>query len=62
MKVFAENEIAVIEKVCTELGGKTAKVLSDLSHDEPAWALATELEKLDQQLMRYGTSEDVEAL
>ncbi len=60
--MFAENESAIIDRVCRELGGLTAKALSDISHDEPAWALAADMQKLDSQLMHYGTSEDVEGL
>jgi uncharacterized phage-associated protein len=60
--VFSSEERAIIERVCAELGRKTAKALSDLSHDEPAWALANNLDKLDPELMHYGGAEDPEGL
>jgi uncharacterized phage-associated protein len=59
---FSPEERAIIERICRELGGKTAKALSELSHDEPAWALANDLDKLDPELMHYGQSEDPEGL
>ncbi len=62
MRVFSGEEGAIIERVCLELGQKTAKELSDMSHDEPAWARADELEKLDSELMFYGNAEDPEGL
>lgn len=60
--VFSSEERAIIERVCAELGRKTAKALSDLGHDEPAWALANDLDKLDPELMQYGGAEDPEGL
>ena len=60
--VFSAEERAIIERVCVEFGRKTAKALSDLSHDEPAWALANDLDKLDPELMHYGGAEDPEGL
>ncbi len=62
MSVFSREEAAIIERVCQELGGKTAKELSDMSHEEPAWARADELDKLDPELMFYGNAEDPEGL
>jgi uncharacterized phage-associated protein len=62
VRVFSANERVVIDVVCRRFGGKTAKELSSLSHSEPAWALATDLAKLDSGLMHYGDSEDPEGL
>ncbi len=62
LNVFSREERDVIDKVCRELGGETAQALSELSHDEPAWVVASELDKLDPQLMHYGRSEDPEGL
>lgn len=59
---FSKQELVIIEQVCKELGAKTASELSKLSHDEPAWALASDLDKLDEGLMHYGESEDPEGL
>jgi uncharacterized phage-associated protein len=61
-RAFSDDERAIIDRVCRRLGGKTATELSSLSHAEPAWALATDLEKLDPELMSYGSSEDPEGL
>jgi len=60
--VFSAAERTVIDHVCRRLGGKTAKALSHLSHEEPAWALATELDKLDPELLHYGKATDPEGL
>ncbi len=62
MDVFSHDERNVIDKVCRELGSETAQALSKLSHDEPAWVAASELDKLEPQLMHYGRSEDPEGL
>lgn len=62
MRVFSSAERVIIDSVCREFGGKTAKELSSLSHAEPAWELAADLEKLDPDLMCYGSSEDPEGL
>lgn len=62
MKLFSAEELAVIDEVCRAFGSKTAKELSELSHAEPAWALAAELDKLNPELMSYGRSEDPEGL
>lgn len=62
MGVFAKQELAVIDVVCKELGGKTAKVLSDLSHQEPAWHYAEIMEKLSPELIAYGHAEDPDGL
>ncbi len=59
---FTADERAVIDQVSRELGGKTANVLSKLSHEEPASALAVEIDKLDPELLHYGRSEDPEGL
>ncbi len=61
-RLFSAEERAIIDGVCRGFGGKTAKELSSLSHSEPAWALAADLDKLDPELMFYGSSEDPEGL
>ena len=61
-RVFSKEELALIDAVCRGLGGKTATQLSSLSHQEPAWALAQDLQKLDPELMFYGSEEDPEGL
>lgn len=60
--VFSKEEHTIVERICRELGGKTAKTLSELSHAEPAWACANNLDQLDPELMHYGRSEDPEGL
>ena len=60
--VFAKQELALIETVCKELGRKTAKVLSALSHKEPAWHYAGMMDKLSPELIAYGHAEDPDGL
>lgn len=62
LRPFSAGERDIIDGVCRRFGGKTATELSSLSHAEPAWALAINLEKLDPELMSYGSSEDPEGL
>ena len=62
VEVFAEQELALIDAVCKELGRKTAKMLSDLSHKEPAWHYAGMMEKLSPELIAYGHAEDPDGL
>lgn len=62
LSVFSEDELKLIESVCVELGRKSAKVLSDLSHQEPAWYYAVMREKLSPELMAYGHEEDADGL
>lgn len=62
LSVFVATELAVIDSVAKQLGGKTASDLSDMSHDEPAWIEAEMLQKLDHELMHYGRSEDPDEL
>lgn len=51
LKIFSESEIDAIEEVCSKFGKRTAKFLSELSHDEPSWACAKMQDKLDPELM-----------
>lgn len=60
--VFSAGEMELIQVVCREFGGKSAKVLSDLSHREPAWHYAEMREKLSPELMAYGIEEDPDEL
>jgi len=62
LEVFAESELQIVDKVCSEFGAKTAKFLSEISHEEPAWALAKLQDKLDSELMLYGSHEDSDGL
>ena len=49
LSLFTKRERAIVTDVCRELGGLSAKRLSEISHEEPAWALASELDKLDEE-------------
>lgn len=62
LSVFSAGELALIDCVCDELGGKSASVLSDLSHKEPAWHYAELMAKLSPELIAYGQSEDPDGL
>ncbi len=62
LSVFSTDELAIVESVCQELGKKSATILSDLSHAEPAWHYATLLDKLSPELMAYGYAEDPDGL
>ena len=46
LTVFSKPELSLIETVCKELGRKSAGVLSELGHKEPAWHYAGMLDKL----------------
>ena len=59
---FSKVELSVIDFVCAQYGRKSAKELSDLSHQEPAWHYATMREKLSAELMLYGAVEKAEGL
>jgi uncharacterized phage-associated protein len=59
---FSREASAVIDRICRSMGGHTAKFLSELSHQEPAWLNAGHLDKLDPVLIAYGSSEDSEGL
>ncbi|MCP5545169.1 MAG: SocA family protein [Akkermansiaceae bacterium] len=59
---FSADELQLVESVCKDHGGKSAKELSDLSHREPAWHYAGMLEKLSADLMLYGGAEDPDGL
>jgi uncharacterized phage-associated protein len=60
--VFSPAELACLDAVASELGGSTARELSERSHVEPAWAYARSLDKLDVTLMLYGAAEDPDGL
>lgn len=62
LTVFSGDELTLIEKVCVELGRKTAKTLSDISHLEPAWHYAAMMDKLSPELIAYGQAEDPDGL
>lgn len=62
LRVFSAQESAIVDQVCREFGGLTAKALSELSHYEPAWVVAHDFDKLDPLLMHYGREEDSEGL
>jgi uncharacterized phage-associated protein len=57
-----DEEVATLDAVCSELGRETAVALSKRSHAEPAWVAASMLEKLSDELMPYGASEDPDGL
>jgi len=59
---FDADESALIESVLVDLGESTAAYLSEVSHREPAWAIAELRAKLDPVLMLYGAKEDPEGL
>lgn len=59
---LTEDELDLADTVCKRLGGKTAKQLSELSHEEPAWHYADALQKLSPTLMAYGSKEDPDGL
>lgn len=44
--VFSKDELTTIDKVLDDLAGMTAKEVSDLSHEEPAWSLFNEGETI----------------
>ena len=56
--IFSPEELSLINEVCAELGGKSAAVLSNLSHSEPAWHYAEFRQKLSRELIAYGHEED----
>lgn len=60
--VLTPSEIETLSVVCESLGRINASSLSRLSHDEPAWVYAEQLQKLSPELMMYGHVEDVEGL
>ncbi|MEO7931574.1 MAG: Panacea domain-containing protein [Chthoniobacterales bacterium] len=62
MDVFESAEATLIESICKKLGGKSATVLSNLSHLEPSWHYAEMREKLSPELIAYGHKEDPEGL
>lgn len=60
--VFSATELETIRQVLMRYGQQTATYLSELSHREPAWHFAGELQKLSESLMYYGAEEDPEGL
>ncbi len=56
--IFSDTELEIISDVCDRYGMQTAQKLSELSHQEPSWKLAKDLQKLDVRLMSYGSRED----
>lgn len=55
---FTTEELAIVDQVVGRLGHLTAAELSQMSHREPAWREAEYLQKLDAELIPYGTEED----
>ncbi len=62
LTVFSKVELEIIDRVCSLYGRKTAKELSDLSHQEPSWHYAAMRDKLSPELMLYGAEEDADGL
>ena len=62
LTVFSKVELELIDRVCSRYGRKTAKELSDLSHQEPSWHYAGLRDKLSPELMLYGAEEDADGL
>ncbi len=60
--IFSEEELSLADSVCSEFGGHSAKQLSELSHRDPAWHYAEQLQKLSPALMAYGSEEDPDGL
>ena len=61
-RAFSKEERHLINRVCKELGQQTATVLSNLSHQEPAWHYAEMMQKLSPELILYGAREDPDEL
>jgi uncharacterized phage-associated protein len=62
VSVFTAEEKKLIDDVCAELGRKSAKALSELSHAEPSWHYAKMMDKLSPELIAYGSREDSDGL
>lgn len=62
LKCLSQTEIKTLNTIAAELGFKTAGILSDLSHQEPAWCYAKDKDKLDPDLMMYGHEENSDGL
>ena len=62
LSIFSAEEKELIDRVCAELGRKSAVALSELSHQEPAWHYAAMMGKLSPELIAYGVKEDADAL
>lgn len=61
-QTFSESEHHIITEVLQHYGRQTAAYLSELSHREPAWHYAGDLQKLSPSLLYYGNEEDPEGL
>ncbi len=59
---FSDDELEIADAVCKEFGRKSAKQLSEISHEDPAWHYAEPLRKLSPSLMAYGSQEDPDGL
>jgi len=59
---LADEEVATLDVICSQLGRETAAMLSKKSHTEPAWVAAQMLQKLSDELMLYGAVEDPDGL
>ncbi|MDX2250026.1 MAG: Panacea domain-containing protein [Bacteroidia bacterium] len=55
---FSSEEVTLINEILQNYGQQTASYLSELSHREPAWHYAENLQKLEHTLMFYGSEED----
>lgn len=60
--LFTAEELAIIKRVCHDMGRLSAGKLSEISHQEPAWVYAEQLGSLSQELMAYGAEEDEDGL
>ncbi len=59
---LADEDVATLDAICTQLGRDTAAALSKKSHTEPAWVAAQMLQELSDELMMYGAVEDPDGL
>lgn len=59
---FTKEEKVIIDRICRKYGRSTATHLSEISHLEPSWANATNMDKINPELMFYGYEEDQEGL
>jgi uncharacterized phage-associated protein len=61
-KAFSKSEIEILDSIIKKYGKMSASALSGVSHKEPAWINAGDLQKLSADLMMYGSEEDPEGL
>jgi uncharacterized phage-associated protein len=59
---LSDDEVATLDAICEQLGRESAATLSKKSHAEPAWIAAPMLEKLSDEMMMYGATEDPDGL